>query len=139
MTITVWSNVSDDWMLIHAVAFVWALRMLTRRALAAWGTVTADRNGVSVKYRWITRRTDLQRRWDWSEVSGLNSHDGLTIHLANGRTVHPIPPIPFGVDAEARGRDLDDFVRGAKALAETSGGPGSAAALGGRDPVGPGT
>lgn len=119
----VWSNVSDEWLLIHAVALVWALTSVCTCAIAAWATVTADESGVSVRYRWITRRTDLQRRWSWPEVSMLSSEDGLVIELHDGRTVHPIPrTVSFtSPSTEARDADLATFVREAFVFAEAAG------------------
>lgn len=124
-------------MLIHAVVFVWALTSLCTRALAAWGTVTADVNGVSVRYRWITRRSDLQRRWDWSEVRRVHSHDGLALDLHDGRTVRPIPrTMSFGGSrVEGWDKDLAAFVSEVSVFAESSRGAPSAPVPGGGDPV----
>lgn len=131
----VWSNVSDEWMLIHAVVLVWAVTSLSSRALAAWGTVTADVNGMSVRYRWITRRFGLQRRWDWSEVRAMHSEDRMALELHDGRTVRPIPrPLCSALRVDGWDKDLNAFVNEVQALARSSDGSHSVAVGGSGDP-----
>lgn len=80
----------DHLFVVRVLAGTYLVCVVPVLVVSAMSTVQVDADGLSVRYRWLTRRTGLQRRWDWSSIEAVNEGSGLALRI-QGRWLPFLP------------------------------------------------
>lgn len=80
----------DHLFVVRALGGTYLVCVLPLLVVSMMGTVQVDADGLSVRYRWLTRCTGVQRRWEWSTIDAVNNATGLTVRI-HGRSRQVLP------------------------------------------------